>query len=114
MKTYGHNAKNKSHGNQICYHDHAESEEKKLAYGKFSLGRDKTSSMEIFGLLKGKSEPVHPCFIQMELSQDIAGLPVPIGMIYCSLEELKENIAVISREIFRIAQLEDGDIIPLQ
>ncbi len=87
---------------------------KKLPYGKFSLGREKASSMEIFSMLKGKNENGHSCAIQMELSQEIAGLPVPISMIYCSLEELKENVAVISREIFRIAQLEEGDIIPLQ
>ena len=87
---------------------------KKLPYGKFSLGRDRTSSMEIFAMLKGKSGDGHACSIQMELSQEIAGLPVPISMIHCNLEELKENVAVISREIFRIAQLEEGDIIALQ
>lgn len=87
---------------------------KKLPYGKFSLGRDKASSMEIFEMLNGKSGAEDACTIQMELSQGIAGLPVKIGMIYCNLEELKENIAVISKEIFRIAQLEEGDIIPLE
>lgn len=87
---------------------------KKLPYGKFSLGRDKASSMEIFKMLNGKSGAEDACAIQMGLSQQIAGLPVTIGILYCSLEELKENTAVISKEIFRIAQLEEGDIIPLE
>lgn len=88
--------------------------EKKLPYGKFSLGRDKASSMEIFAMLKGKSGDGNSCTIQMELTQKIESLSVPIGKIHCSLEELKENVAVISKEIFRIAQLEDGNIIPLE
>lgn len=87
---------------------------KKLPYGKFSLGRDKVSSMEIFSMLKGRDGSEHSCSIQMDLTQEITGLPVPIGMIHCSLEELKENVSVISREIFRIAQLEEGEIIPLK
>lgn len=65
-------------------------------------------------MLKGKSGDGHACSIQPELSHQIAGLPVPISMIHYSLEELKENVAVISREIFRIAQLEEGDITPLE
>jgi len=70
--------------------------------------------MEIFKMLNGKSGAEDACAIQMELSQQIAGLPVTIGIIYYNLEELKENTAVISKEIFRIAQLEEGDIIPLE
>ena len=88
--------------------------DKKLPYGKFSLGRDKDSSMEIFALLKGKDESKDSCSIEMELSQQISGLPVPIGSIQCCLAELKENVALLSRETFRIAQLENGNIIPLE
>jgi len=106
--------KRQNYRNRIFDHGHAQSEEKKLPYGKFSLGWEKASSVEIFAMLKGKRDSDHVCSIQMELSQEIAGLPVPINIINCSLEELKENVAVISREIFRIAQLEDGDIIPLK
>ncbi|RZJ91440.1 MAG: hypothetical protein EOO20_04980 [Chryseobacterium sp.] len=87
---------------------------KKLPYGKFCLGRDKGSSMEIFSILKGKIDAENTHTIQMELCQEIAGLYVTIGKLFCSLEELKENTSAISKEIFRIAQLEEGDIIPLE
>ncbi|MBB6238011.1 hypothetical protein HDC90_002639 [Pedobacter sp. AK013] len=82
----------------------------KITYGKFSLGRDKKEANEIFSSLKGNAENVSGCSLKIEFLEEIMGLPVPIGRINCCLDELKENIAIISKEIFRIAHLENGNI----
>ena len=86
----------------------------KITYGKFTLGTDRDTALETFNMLKGKKESLGACMIQMELIQEIAGLPVPLGTLSCNLEQLKENVAIISKEIFRIAQLDDLEIKPLQ
>jgi hypothetical protein len=83
----------------------------RFAYGKFSLGTDRQTALEIFGKLRGKIDPKGACAIHMELCQEISGLSVPIGVLQCCLEELKDNVAIISREILRISQLEDGNIL---
>jgi hypothetical protein len=81
--------------------------ERKLSYGKFSLGKKLNMAQDIFSMLKGKMEPIAGSHIQIEFVQELEGLPVPIGILNCSLEELKENVAVISKAIFRVAHLED-------
>ena len=86
----------------------------KITYGKFALGTHRGTALETFNLLKGKKEHKGPCSIQMELIQEGDDLPVPLCTIFCNLEDWKENAGIISREIFRIAQLEDTAIVPLQ
>lgn len=82
----------------------------KITYGKFSLGKDKKEASEIFSLLKGSAEDVPGCSLKIEFLEELMELPIPIGTINCSLDELKENIAIITKEIFRIAHLENGNI----
>lgn len=76
------------------------------AFGSFDMGTDKNSSTAIFRLLKGDLLPFGQRHISVELIEWIADLPVPIGIVHCNLEELKENIALITKEIFKIHHLE--------
>ncbi|KIA96602.1 hypothetical protein OC25_02385 [Pedobacter kyungheensis] len=87
--------------------------EKKTTYGRFCIGDDKNIAMEIFSRLSGKPENDSGFALIMEFFEEVMGLPVPCGRLYCALGELKENIAFISKEIFRIANLENKDIAPL-
>ncbi|MFC3560561.1 hypothetical protein [Pedobacter jamesrossensis] len=82
---------------------------RKIPYGRFLLGKDANFANELFLQLKGKPDGTenHNC-IKIELSEEILGLPVPIAIRSCTLDELKENVSIISKEIFRIAHLEDG------
>ncbi|MFF5380349.1 hypothetical protein [Pedobacter suwonensis] len=82
----------------------------KIAYGQFSLGRDKKEATEIFSQLKGSEEDAPGCSLKIEFMEEIMELPILIGTKNCNLDELKENIAIISKEIFRIAHLENGNI----
>lgn len=83
--------------------------DRKLSYGKFILGADKNFALNIFNQFKGSRDPLSHYCLQIELLQNVAGLPVPIDVLRCSLPDLNENISLLSKEIFRIAQLEDGN-----
>ncbi len=82
----------------------------KISYGRFSLGSDKKEASEIFSQLKGSMEAAPGCSLKIEFIEEIKELPIVTGAINCNLDELKENIAIISKEIFRIAHLENGNI----
>ena len=86
----------------------------KQPYGKFGLGNDLKFSQAVFEKLNGATDPVTGCSIEMELTEEIGHLAVPIGSLHCCLAELKENVAIISKEIFKTTQLEDQDFVPLQ
>lgn len=73
------------------------------AFGSFDMGTDKNSSTAIQTV---KGRPFGQRHISVELMEWIADLPVPIGIVHCNLEELKENIALITKEIFKIHHLE--------
>ena len=85
-----------------------------ITYGKFALGTDRKTAIETFNLLKGAKEHTGGCMIQVVLAQTLADLPIPLDTIFCNMDQLKENVGIISREIFRIAQLEEKTIKPLQ
>ena len=84
--------------------------EKKITYGRFFLGNDKDLACDTFSQLSGSPEKPHGLPIKIEFMEEVMGLPVTCGILYCSLNELKENIALISKEVFRIAHLENKDI----
>lgn len=78
----------------------------KKSFGSFELGTEKETANKIFGALQGKLDPLSSHYISMELREEIVGLPVPVGILYCRLEELKVNTAIITREIFKLHHLE--------
>lgn len=78
-----------------------------ITYGKFALGTERQTALDTFNLLKGRTERSGTCMIQMVLTHEVAGLPIPLATIFCNLKELKENVAIISKEIFRISKLEE-------
>jgi len=80
----------------------------KKSFGRFELGMEKETAGKIFGSLHGNICPVNSRYICMELYEEIVELPVPIGVLYCNLEELKENTAIITRDIFKIHHLENN------
>jgi hypothetical protein len=80
--------------------------DEKHRYCTFEIGKDKKTALEIFDSLKGRLDPVPTCCIAMELNQAGDPFPIPIATLYCGLEELKENTAILSKEIFRLVHLE--------
>ncbi|MGN7986186.1 hypothetical protein ACTJKC_02540 [Pedobacter sp. 22226] len=86
---------------------------RQITYGRFCLGGDREQAHEIFSKLSGHPGKSGRLPLKIEFLEEVMGLPVPCGILHCSLEQLRENIALISKEIFRIAHLENKDIGPL-
>ena len=81
---------------------------RKISYGKFLFGKNRDCANEIFALLTGKRDANHnKAAIQIELMEEFPNLPVTLGAISCSIDELKDNVSIITKEIFRLSQLEN-------
>ena len=75
--------------------------------GKFFVGDDEESATQIFRQLKGRSKVTEKTLISFDLMESRHGLPVNVKMISCSLEDVAENCRIITKELFRLINLEE-------
>ncbi|PUZ26747.1 hypothetical protein GA0116948_102288 [Chitinophaga costaii] len=75
-------------------------------YGRFCIGNDQKAADNIFATLKGSEVIGEKDILHLELMEIKEGLPVNIRMINCTLEELSENCRIITKEIFKLLNLE--------
>ncbi len=76
-------------------------------FGKFFIGNNKKSAASIFDQLKGKKNVDEKSLLQLDLMESVNGLPANMQMISCSLEELAENCKIITKERFRLLNMEE-------
>lgn len=77
------------------------------SFGKFCIGTDKTYAENIFKQLKGSSEVNDGNMLHMDLVTLRNELPVNVHMISCNLEQLTENCRIITKETFKLHNLEE-------
>ena len=77
------------------------------ALGKFNLGREKEFAFSLFRKLKGNSDAGVTAPLQMDFIETMDGLPVHLEVLNCSLNELSENCKLITKEMFRMLNLEN-------
>jgi hypothetical protein len=70
-------------------------------YGTFELGADREQAMEIFNQLKGTPEIAPYSVLYMDLSEIRKGIPLPIAIRHCTLEEIAYNARIITRDVFK-------------
>ncbi|WP_231460307.1 MULTISPECIES: hypothetical protein [unclassified Pedobacter] len=87
---------------------------KEITYGRFALAMIKIWLEISFHNLLGNFDMVQRPAYKFEFIEEVKGLPIPCVLNHCSMEELKENVAIISRKLSRIAHLENKDIEPLK
>jgi hypothetical protein len=75
-------------------------------FGKFSIGNDKQHAYTIFDKLKGTRKVTDQSLLHLDLMETKQGLPVNVQVISCSLDELSENCRIITRETFKVYNLE--------
>ncbi len=75
--------------------------------GKFFVGDNEVSANQVFKQLKGNTKVTEKSILQLDLMESKDGLPVNLQMISCTLEELGDNCRIITRELFRLINLED-------
>ena len=76
-------------------------------FGKFFLGNKREFATSIFDQLKGQKKADDTGILQFDLIESINGLPASIQVISCSLEELAENCKFITKETFRVINMEE-------
>jgi len=75
-------------------------------YGRFFIGNDPDFAYNLFDGLKGSEVIGEEDVLHIDLVEIQEGLPVNIRMIKCTLEELTANCRIISKEIFKLLNLE--------
>jgi|SRR6478752_2056782 len=76
-------------------------------YGRFLLGKNKTFAYEVFNKLKGDEVFDETSVLYLDLIETSAGLPVNMNILSCTIEQLAENIKIITREVFKAINLEN-------
>jgi len=76
-------------------------------YGQYFFGNDHEAAYGLFRQLKGNENIKDTCLLHIDLMETINELPVRIKTICCTLEEIGVNCKLISREIFRLKNLEE-------
>ncbi len=77
------------------------------SFGKFFVGNNGKSAGAIFEKLKGRKRVNEKSILQLDLVELINGLPANMQMISCTLEELAENCKIITKETFKLLNLEE-------
>lgn len=76
------------------------------SFGRFYIGNDRAAAYSLFHSLKGNPTVEEKAILLAELMETRDGLPVNIKMLACTLDELTENCRIITKEIFRINNLQ--------
>jgi hypothetical protein len=74
-------------------------------FGKFNLGSDSDIAAEIFGKLNGNDHVSETTKLTMDLTVETDGIPLPLALIHCTLDELSINTKTITKELFKLLHL---------
>jgi len=69
-------------------------------YGTFDLGH-REQATEIFSHLKGTPEIGPHSVLYMDLSEIQNGIPLPVEILHCTLDDIAHNARVITRDVFK-------------
>ena len=76
------------------------------SFARFDIGNKEESARRLFEKLKGETEEIDGCILQMDLMETQHNLPVNLKVIGCTLEEMANNCKVICKEVFKSFTLE--------
>lgn len=70
-------------------------------FGTFDLGNNREQALDIFSQLNGTPEIAQNSILYMDFSEIRDGIPFPVEILHCTLDELALNTRVITREVFK-------------
>jgi hypothetical protein len=76
------------------------------SFGRFFLGSRKDFADGIFSRLMGKRNVTDKTVLYLELTETFNDLPVNMNFLSCTLEELALNCKMITKETFRLINME--------
>jgi hypothetical protein len=76
------------------------------SFGRFFIGNNEAAARAVFRRLKGSAEVDESNVLYFDFMKTRDGLPVNLELITCTLGELGENCKIITKEIFKMNNLE--------
>jgi len=77
-----------------------------IDYGWYPLGNNRKAADHLFTQMLGSDTMADSAVLHIDLVETKAGLPFKVNGLSCTLDELCENVKLISREMFRLKNLE--------
>lgn len=76
------------------------------SYGCFSIGTDSRFALDVFGRLAGTQQVSVNSVMTVDLIKRDNGIPYPLDLKHCTLDQLAENVMLITKELFKRVNLE--------
>ena len=70
-------------------------------YGKFDLGSERNQAAAILEQLKGTDDISEHSILYMDFTKIQNGIPLPVGIMHCTLDDIAYNVRIITRDIFK-------------
>ena len=76
------------------------------SFAKFFMGENREKAYTIFTKLTGTDVVHEKNLLHIDFIETIEGLPVNLKMITCTLDQLDDNCKLITKELFKLKNLE--------
>ncbi|HSD08308.1 hypothetical protein [Flavobacterium sp.] len=77
------------------------------SYVTFNLGEKGDKAKAIFDMLNGSLELSDKTILTMDFTEMKDGIPLPIKMLDCTLDQVIDNTKIITRELFKNLNLDE-------
>ena len=78
------------------------------SFGRFFIGNNRERAYDVFLQMKG-TEVDEENVLYLDFIETVDGLPLNLKMITCTLSQLAENCKIITKEIFKLLNLEETE-----
>lgn len=70
-------------------------------YGNFDLGANRQRATAIVEQLKGTENISEHSILYMDFTEIQNGIPLPVRIVHCTLDDIAYNVRIITRDIFK-------------
>jgi hypothetical protein len=70
-------------------------------YGNFDLGSDRDQAIAIVEQLRGTDDLSESSILYMDFTEIQNGIPLPVRMLHCTLDDISYNIRIITKDLFK-------------
>ena len=76
------------------------------SFGRFFIGNNRERAYDIFKQMKGTGAD-EKNVLYLDFMETIDGLPINLKIITCTMNQLAENCKIITKEVFKLFNLEE-------
>lgn len=78
------------------------------SFAQFFIGNNQSTAYALFRKLKGTTDVDEKNVLYLDFMETRDGLPLNLKLITCTLQQLAENCKLITKEVFKMNNLEGG------